>query len=44
MSEEKPEGFCPSCGEPCFAGKIHHDEMCPFAGDEREPEDACGAK
>lgn len=44
MSDEKPEGFCPSCGEPSIDGKIKHDPLCPYAGDELGPEEAVGTK
>ena len=38
------DGFCPSCGEPYVDGKIKHTDECPFAGDDRLPEDANAIK
>lgn len=34
-------GFCPACGEPTVDGKIKHDPMCPYSGDEVEPGEFC---
>ena len=37
-NEPADEGFCPACGEPTKDGKINHDSLCPFLGDELPPE------
>lgn len=39
-AEPEVEGYCPACGEPEVDGKISHDPLCPYAGDELPPE-AC---